>query len=369
MEIFHEDCLKGMRQLQSESVDVVVTSPPYNLGTNYRKYDDNILRKDYISWLETWAIEIKRILSNNGSLFLNIGGKPSDPWGPFEVAGMMRKHYFLQNVIHWIKSIAIEKRQVGNYFGLLSDISVGHFKPINSKRFLNDCQEYIFHFTKNGDTEIDRLSIGIQYQDKSNVNRWSEKGKVLRCRGNTWFVPYKTIWDRNRQRPHPASFPVEIPSMCIKLHGLNRVKTVLDPFLGIGNTAIACRDLSNKFLTDMKFIGYDIDDYYIKYIMEKIPYYTEAKNKMLTIVIKLPKDEADRLRKEVKGSGGFQNLLSKLQQNLTSDNVLKIDLSDIESVIRYCTRYGQGGFQERFPHTLINAMETLVATIQRSIKI
>ena len=137
--------------------------------------------------------------------------------------------------------------------------SYGHFKPINSKRFLNDCHEYIFHFTKTGRVEIDRLALGVPYQDKSNISRWSHtRGSDLRCRGNTWFIPYETIQSRARERPHPATFPVQLAEWCIKLHGVSRAHTMLDPFLGIGNSALAAQRCGVK-----KFIGFEIDQTYL----------------------------------------------------------------------------------------------------------
>ncbi len=221
--LYNVDCIAGMREhLAARSVDVVVTSPPYNLGVKYKRYDDTVSRQDYLCWMGEWAEAVKRVLRDDGSLFLNIGSKPSDPWVPFQVLAEMQKHFKLQNVIHWIKSIAIQKEDVGDYPGITGNVSVGHFKPINSARYVNDCHEYIFHLTKRGDVKLDRLAIGVEYQDKSNVTRWrAARGDVL-CRGNTWFVPYETIRDRAAQRPHPATFPVKIPKMCIQLHGLKR---------------------------------------------------------------------------------------------------------------------------------------------------
>ena len=67
----------------------------------------------------------------------------------------------LQNVIHWIKSIAIDEKSVGHDSNISGDIAVGHYKPITSPRFLHDCQEYIFHFTRTGDVRLDRLAVGI----------------------------------------------------------------------------------------------------------------------------------------------------------------------------------------------------------------
>ena len=84
--IYKTDCITGMREkLAKRSVDVVVTSPPYNLGIRYNRYDDSIPRRKYLDWLGDWAGTTKEVLSDKGSLFLNVGSKPSDPWVPFEV--------------------------------------------------------------------------------------------------------------------------------------------------------------------------------------------------------------------------------------------------------------------------------------------
>ncbi len=241
-----------MAQLDSETIDLVVTSPPYNLGIAYSKYSDRGNRRSYLDWCKTWAAEVQRLLKPGGSFFLNIGASPSNPMLPHEIAIELRDLFVLQNSIHWIKSITIADRAG-------AEGSHGHFKPINSKRFLNDAHEYVFHLTKTGRVEIDRLAIGVPYQDKSNIARWSHTGGGdARCRGNTWFVPYETIQSRARERPHPATFPVQLAEWCIKLHGVKRVRTMLDPFLGIGNSAIAAARCGVP-----RFIGFEIDETYL----------------------------------------------------------------------------------------------------------
>jgi site-specific DNA-methyltransferase (adenine-specific) len=251
------------RRLTPGSVDVIVTSPPYNLGVRYGRYDDAQPRERYLAWLDVWAAAVSGALADAGSLFLNIGAKPSDPGVPFQVLEVMQRHFVLQNVIHWIKSIAIAKADVGDYDGIVGDVAVGHFKPINSPRYLNDCHEYVFHLTKRGDVPLDRLEIGVAYQDKSNVARWSKRRDV-RCRGNTWFVPYRTIKDRSRQRPHPASFPPQLAEMCVRLHGLQQARLVADPFLGIGSSALACAGLG------VNFVGFEIDPEYLAVAVERL---------------------------------------------------------------------------------------------------
>jgi site-specific DNA-methyltransferase (adenine-specific) len=262
--LYNEDCIAGMRRrLAPGSVDVIVTSPPYNLGVRYGAYDDTVPRERYLDWLGEWAAAAREALDDAGSLFLNVGAKPSDPGVPFQVLAVMQRHFRLQNVIHWVKSIAIAKADVGDYDGITRDVAVGHFKPINSPRYLNDCHEYVFHLTKRGDVPLDRLAIGVAYQDKSNVARW-RGGRDVRCRGNTWFVPYRTIKDRARQRPHPASFPPRLAEMCVRLHGLARARLVLDPFLGIGSSALACAGLG------VDFIGFEVDREYLAVAVERL---------------------------------------------------------------------------------------------------
>jgi site-specific DNA-methyltransferase (adenine-specific) len=266
-DIHPRDCIDGLGDtnvVQPGSIDVVVTSPPYNLGVRYSSYDDTISRKKYLRWIGDWAKAVHAALSDDGSLFLNVGSKPSDPTVPFLVLERMLKHFELQNTFHWIKSVAIDTDQLSEASGLDRDIVLGHYKPINSKRFVNDCHEYVFHLTKRGDIKLDRLAIGVPYQDKSNVNRWRSAGNDVHCRGNVWFIPYNTISNRDQHRPHPATFPPELPQMCLKLHGVDRIKRVMDPFLGIGNTAVACCRLG------LDCIGFEIDSDYFNHAVSTI---------------------------------------------------------------------------------------------------
>jgi site-specific DNA-methyltransferase (adenine-specific) len=246
------------------SLDAIVTSPPYNLGVRYRTYDDSLPRGEYLEWTGEWVRLAARALAPAGSLFLNVGGKPTDPWTALDVAQAARPHLRLQNTIHWVKSIAIEKAAAGARSGLSDDLAVGHYKPINSRRFLHDCHEFIFHFTQKGDAPLDRQAIGVRYQDASNIGRWQTAGSGVRCRGNTWFIPYDTIQSRDKERPHPATFPPRLPEMCLRLQGLERIRTVADPFLGLGSTAVAAAQLG------LDFIGIEMDEGYLAEAVRRV---------------------------------------------------------------------------------------------------
>jgi len=258
------DCLDVFKQLEPHSVDVIVTSPPYNIGIQYSRYQDAMTAAEYLAWTDAWIAAATRMLRPDGSLFLNVGAKPSDPWTALDVVQATRAHLKLQNIIHWIKSIAIDRSSAGAAAGLERDLAVGHYKPINSDRFLNDCHEFIFHLTPHGATHLDRLALGVPYQDQSNIARWRNASGGVRCRGNTWFIPYETIQQRDRDRPHPATFPTRLPEQCLRLHGLDRISVVMDPFTGLGSTAVACARLG------LGFIGSDLDETYLNAAIERV---------------------------------------------------------------------------------------------------
>lgn len=223
------DCLALLSQMPAEKFDVVVTSPPYNIGIGYNSYVDQRPRSEYLDWMQAIAVQLARVLKPEGSVFLNVGSTNSDPWVAMDVAGAFRHSFVLQNNIAWVKSVSV------------GDDTFGHFKPITSRRFLNNNHESLFHFTKSGNIPIDRLSVGVPFKDKSNISRWGH-ARDRRCAGNTWFIPYDTVRSRAQKFDHPAGFPIGLPERCIKLHGANDI-CVLDPFLGTGTTLVAAQNL------------------------------------------------------------------------------------------------------------------------------
>jgi site-specific DNA-methyltransferase (adenine-specific) len=248
-QVFCEDCVEGMRRrLPDGSVDVVVTSPPYNIGVRYNTHRDDLPFARYLDWMEAVARECWRVLRRDGSFFFNMGDRPSDELRSLRVAErILAAGFHLQNTVHWIKSIAAPEEGV----------NMGHYKPVNSARYLNGCHEFIFHFTKAGDVKLDKLAIGVPYQDKSNIGRWKAARQDCRDRGNTWYIPYETV---TGAKPHPAAFPDRLPEMCIKLHGLRAEPPllVLDPFAGTGTTLAAARRLG------CRCVGFDVDREYVR---------------------------------------------------------------------------------------------------------
>ena len=253
-----------MNELESNSieVDMIITSPPYNIGKSYGTYyNDNKPRSDYLNFIDQVAEKFRKILKDDGSLFLNVGNILSDQWIASDVANKLRKYFVLQNTIIWNKSISLKKSDISKDYSDTDAnqvISIGQYQPAGiSKKYLNNCFEYIFHFTKSGNVKLDKKAndYAVPYQDKSNERRYSKDGK--RDRGNSWFIPYKTIQSKE-ERPHPAIFPITLPYFCIKLHGYDQNTIVYDPFMGSGTTALACIDLG------VNYLGTEINNEYIQ---------------------------------------------------------------------------------------------------------
>lgn len=223
------DCLAALPTLPGASVDAVVTSPPYNIGVAYRSYDDRRPRAEYLAWLTEVGAALKRVMKDDASFFLNVGAANADPWLAWDVAGAFRDLFVLQNQIVWVKSISV------------GDDTIGHFKPINSRRYLNQNHEAVFHFTKGGAVEIDRLGIGVPFKDKSNIARWGH-ARDKRCAGNVWLIPYETVRSKAQKFDHPAGFPPALAERCLRLHGAAG-GLALDPFAGAGTTLLAAQRL------------------------------------------------------------------------------------------------------------------------------
>lgn len=248
--ILRGDCLDLMRDLPDGSIDVVVTSPPYNIGIRYGAYRDDGPRDAYLGWMAEVSAALARVLAPGGSVFLNVGASNSDPWVAMDVAGVFRRDFVLQNHIQWVKSVAI------------GDDTVGHFKPIRSARFLNHNHEQVFHFTRDGRVALDRLAVGVPFKDKSNIARFGHASD-RRCAGNTWFIPYGTVVSKAEKFNHPAGFPVELPLRCLRLHGVAGAR-VLDPFMGTGTTLVAAQRLA------MPGIGIELDPTYLEAARDRL---------------------------------------------------------------------------------------------------
>ncbi len=325
-EIIRGNCLDVLRRSNFQKVDVVVTSPPYNLNLAYGMYDDSRTENDYVNWIAEVAAAIKHVLKPDGSFFLNLSGSNSRPYVPFEVMVKLRNDvgFHLQNHITWIKSIGIGCG------------STGHFKPVPGRRFMHHNHEHIFHLTHDNDVLLDRLSIGIPFQDKSNIARRGHP-RDLRCRGNTWFIPYPTVKSKAQKYWHPATFPVELPLWCIYLHG-RRGARVLDPFLGTGTTLVA------SHFAGAKGVGIDIDPSYIATACQRLSETVEASRRVI-----LDRHEMEQLFRQdgsQREAASWQRKLVSLQERLNkTTGELMLSAEDLQWIREHASPSTKGSLR------------------------
>lgn len=235
---------ENMREINDNSIDVIVTSPPYNRNKLYSDdigeiYNDKQPEQEYYQFLKRVWGECFRVLSPNGLFFLNIGDAAQDQ-GVSEIVVQLAVDsgfHRLQTII-WIKSF----------------LGKGHYTPSGGDRRLNNLWENIFVLVKDMKKyRINPKAIGIPYADKSNIGRYADED--LRDAGNIWLVPYSKTTGATIKKGHEAPFPIELPYKCIKL---SEGETVLDPFVGTGSTLAASRLLNKKGFGYEKFPRRDI---------------------------------------------------------------------------------------------------------------
>ncbi len=269
------DLLKEQPAIEDESVDVMVTSPPY------KKKDGHCL--ELIQELGRLA---GRVLKPGGLFFLNFGQLSEDFGRPWFVQQTVhdfgcRQGLVPRQTIIWVKSIAMpswrpllrefigttrisyknsNREELIDYIekvrsivsGPGETISRGHFQPINSDKILNYCWEPIFVFAKSPVPDYDKLAIGVPYADKSNLKR-DTRGKHgdLHCGGDIWFIPHKTT-GATKKKEHKDEFPEELVRRCLTLANLQPGATVYEPFVGGGTTCKVALEMGfNVYGTDM----------------------------------------------------------------------------------------------------------------------
>ena len=270
-----------MPEIPSNSIDVIVTSPPYNVGKQYDpdgKFTDKLPLKEYLEFLGRVFLELNRVLNPKGLFFLNIGDSARDQGKSEAVAKQAVKAGFIRiQTAIWVKSL----------FGK------GHYTPSGKSKRLNNVWEHIFIFAKTKNYEIDPRRIGIPYADKSNIGRYAKED--LRDPGDVWFVPYQITTGQTIKKGHEAPFPIGLPYLCIRL--VPTAKYVLDPFLGTGSTLSAAEKLG------LVGIGYEL--YPNIEVIKKRIFETQLENPQFPLVTQLER---------IKNTG--MTLLLKLLENV-----------------------------------------------------
>lgn len=224
-----------MKQQPEESIDIILTSPPYNFDMPYNTYKDNIT--DYRSWTAAWIREASRILKDRGRFIINIQPKFSH--------GEPYHHWIYQsmesNSMLWYGERIWQKNAINGYRGAAGSMG------IPSKIYLWYSTEYVQFFVK-----------GDRYRPtKKTDSLITIEEQVAWARHHIWTIA------PSRQRDHPAQMPKELALRCLKLFA-RRGDRVYDPFAGAGTTLLAAQELG------LDSIGTELDSDYCSLIKERL---------------------------------------------------------------------------------------------------
>lgn len=227
--IFAKDSA-NMSEVPDNSVQLVVTSPPYNVGKSYDYYDDGITIKNYLDELNRVWYECYRVLCVGGRIAVNVAGtgrKPYTPLHAYITSQLLPMGFLMRGEIIWDKGASVGSSTAWGSFCMASN-------PV-----LRDVHEYIMVFSK-CDFKLERKGRSGITNDE--FTEWTK---------SIWRFPTESA----KRVKHPAPFPVELPRRLILLY-TNPGDVVLDPFIGSGSTAVAAVNTSRQY------IGYDISQAY-----------------------------------------------------------------------------------------------------------
>jgi DNA modification methylase len=228
---------EAMIALPEHSVHLVVTSPPYNVG---KEYDADRTLEEYLAFLERVWRETWRVLVPGGRLCINIanlGRKPYIPLHGYITECMLRLGFLMRGEIIWNKAASAS-----------SSTAWGSWRSAANPT-LRDVHEYILVFSRD------------------NFRRQNPMERPSTIRRDEFLEFTRSVWtfaaESARKVGHPAPFPVELPYRLIQLYTFQG-ETVLDPFMGSGQTALAALKAGRQY------VGYELDPDYVALAAQRL---------------------------------------------------------------------------------------------------
>ncbi|WP_455258229.1 DNA-methyltransferase [Peptoniphilus asaccharolyticus] len=231
MRLLLGDVLDRIKEIEDESVDLIVTDPPYNLNKNYGNTKDNLFHNDYIEFTRKWVKEAHRVLKKDGTIYIFMG---------------MRYISYLYIIL---------EEELGMKFN--SWITWYYTQGIGKKKGFSPRHDDILMFNKSDKFKfnLDDVRVPQKYYRSINNMRGANPG-------NVWEFSHIHYCNGNRKK-HPTQKPEALFERMI-LASSDKGDTVLDCFLGSGTSARVCQQL------DRNFIGIELNEEYMNIAKERL---------------------------------------------------------------------------------------------------
>ncbi|MCY4145546.1 MAG: site-specific DNA-methyltransferase [Chloroflexi bacterium] len=232
--ILRGDCIKLLRNIPDESVDIAFADPPFNLKKRYSSYRDNLELSQYIEWCNLWLRELVRVTKPTGSIFIHNIPK----WLAYFSAELNK----IADFKHWIAwdamSTPLGKTLLPTHYGILY-----YAKDATKLKFYDI--RYPHHRCR---------KCGVLRKDYGGKkSRLHPFGPIV---SDVWTDLHRIKHNKRRDR-HPCQLPIHLLERLLLL-STDEGDVVLDPFMGTGTTAVAAKRLGRNF------IGIEIDENYVQ---------------------------------------------------------------------------------------------------------
>ena len=242
MRLIHGDCIEELKKLDDNSIDCIVTSPPYWKGFEYEAYFNSY--KQYLDWCKIWLKECKRVLKKDGTFYLNVINDSEITIRAFELMEIATREimFKLHDTIIWYRY---------------------NQQPANTNRQLTNQCEYIFM--------LRHTSANVELNKDA---AYSHNPDIFKTKnvGNVWELAFnkgdKISFGKKETKSKwgHSGFPLALPETCILL-STKENDVVLDCFMGSGTTAVACQKLNRDF------IGIELEKKYYDIAVERSAQY------------------------------------------------------------------------------------------------
>ncbi len=296
--IYCMDCLEGLKKIPDNSVDLVVTDPPYNIGKDFE--NENLPKKEYLEWCEKWIKELNRVTDVGSAIYITLGwqvvaeikvlfNKIPDlrlknwiVWYRFDGwkgdKGFAQSH---EHILYFIKDNVpvfdlkefgkhIKEKRLEAGYKTISDLmeKVGLYKKVKRSNGTEDFWSGAGWFESGKKQpslrELIRLNQLLDLDEKYKVEQYKDTKIKDEKKYGVFFKKvdvYDDVWltpkSEKKRLGHPTQKPIKLFERIIRASS-SKEDIVLDCFMGSGTTAVACKSLKRKF------IGFEILPEYVK---------------------------------------------------------------------------------------------------------
>lgn len=260
------DILDGFKKIPDNSIDLLMTSPPYNCGIEYDSWKDNKPWDEYLAWCKLWLIEMKRVLKPDGRFAINHLVEMGLPANGKKNGIRVSPQVALHNIISEL-GLTIVAQPMWADLTRSTLTSWGSWQSASAPYIYNPFEVILIGCKEKWKKERDKNNKGINTISKEDF---------MKGVGGIWNITPET------KGLTKANFPVALPKLCIELLTF-KDEIVLDPFMGSGTTAIACLE------TERQYVGFELSNNYHKVAEDRISNYVRTGNTTLPTLNKIKK--------------------------------------------------------------------------------